>query len=1148
MYSFDRNDEFLVGGTANGQIIDIDMSENGKQRLILQAHTAPVLSMLHEKNRGFLYTSAAGSDPCIKIWKHSIENQGKPYSLAILLVVSLASPPRQFAVTSGPRIAQDAVVAVATCTNSVEIYNVTSDFTKFEKLLDHAFDENHVGAITSISGNSNLNIFVTTSSDCTAKLWDGLDNSLMREVQFLDNAWSAGFANARGDLFVGLDTELVLIRVQDYLPYHPLRYLMDLDFEDDKPDMSLQFDPGLDFWEYYRGSLEEKDEVIKWHVAKKVASQPVKNQNSTKSIQEKERNRQLVRSKRAKNQYLEKEKRLFKLARPFEKTTLYSEAAMSAPSDKKDSESSSSEEYAGHDDGEGEEKDFDSGPEIPQDLLSGFSRDTSSKIRKEMIGSLRRTKKRRAPKVQFSLENVLEAEFEEEPEDPDEIPKYVPPKTMTPEEEKRKLGKRKSNRVLKSKRAKLGQSGTTDESLEENYSGPDEESSVEGEEEESSEISEREIMSASSETVEERQARYAALQAAKGEMSKRLAERIKKTKEKLFFPPQEENIMETEDILGIIPPPNTSETFRAGTEASRHSEQMQEDLAFSEESVTVEDKKALRKLARSKKKPSKKNKKKKKEKKKYVLPVTMPEAERNTQLESPEALVAYESLKESTRKKIKKAKKIREQAEKESPHLLRRDSESREQRIKKRLVPLKKDDGARRSEGVNLKANPWKKPAAFQIELPKNNGSTRLKDSVETPTKDHQNEPFPDTFLPQISSIPAMDNNAVSFEFKNIDKKPLRNEAQEKRIRDDKKTWSLLQGVFDVKTRLSNEDISNKPSRKTADSVKLQEELMDLNKRSWFPEIDPASAIDLQMIVRVLFQVLKNGHSKEKIEASGTLHLYSHIKIKGAIMYFYNTFKDDFVGELSVMNAVINPLLEFLEDESPEVRTFICKILPKFTFFNESVIVTLLSKIRDRDKSVRVAAQGALEEFGIGNKRQLYEVMKGIDLLERTDELDNKYGNWQKGLSQNGFCYLDELLAMKIKAENSRKTNIGKLCAEWTSKTSEFYQRESSDKSHNADVVLLPPLNLPVRVFSMPAQSQSNLTQAVRLLEPSNPPGNRKSIKYGSQSKARRGSVPQPMYDQHRPSIVKTRSQRSLGAMTPTSEHSHAVLDCIGPY
>jgi hypothetical protein len=51
-------------------------------------------------------------------------------------------------------------------------------------------------------------------------------------------------------------------------------------------------------------------------------------------------------------------------------------------------------------------------------------------------------------------------------------------------------------------------------------------------------------------------------------------------------------------------------------------------------------------------------------------------------------------------------------------------------------------------------------------------------------------------------------------------------------------------------------------------------------------------------------------------------------------MYFYHTFKDDFVGDLSVVDSVIMPMLEFIEDESMEVRAFICNILPKFMFFN----------------------------------------------------------------------------------------------------------------------------------------------------------------------------------------------------------------------
>ena len=137
-----------------------------------------------------------------------------------------------------------------------------------EKISDHQDDENHVLAITGLVGNGPLNIFATCSYDTTVKIWDGLDNTLLREIPCFEIVWSLCFQNERGDLLAGLQNDIVLIRVQDYIPYALQRYIIDQEFRDDPLEFSLMFDPLLDFWEIYLDALEEADDqdaIKNWH-------------------------------------------------------------------------------------------------------------------------------------------------------------------------------------------------------------------------------------------------------------------------------------------------------------------------------------------------------------------------------------------------------------------------------------------------------------------------------------------------------------------------------------------------------------------------------------------------------------------------------------------------------------------------------------------------------------------------------------------------------------------------------------------------------------------------------------------------------------------------------------------------------------------
>lgn len=93
---------------------------------------------------------------------------------------------------------------------------------------------------------------------------------LHSEMQFNEPIGTLCFANSRGDLLMGLTDQVVLVRVQDYLPPHFLRLLVDRgDWPDDLVEDPTMFDSSLDFWKLYRGEAEDEASNVPWHVQEK---------------------------------------------------------------------------------------------------------------------------------------------------------------------------------------------------------------------------------------------------------------------------------------------------------------------------------------------------------------------------------------------------------------------------------------------------------------------------------------------------------------------------------------------------------------------------------------------------------------------------------------------------------------------------------------------------------------------------------------------------------------------------------------------------------------------------------------------------------------------------------------------------------------
>ena len=117
------------------------------------------------------------------------------------------------------------------------------------EVLEHQEEEQHTKEVTSLSACPYLSIFVTSSKDGTIKVWN-FDNQLVSDIDFGGTVSCVAFANNRGDLLVGVQIEVSIIRAEDYLPDHYRKKATKCPYWDHK-ERPIQFDPHLEFWSVF---------------------------------------------------------------------------------------------------------------------------------------------------------------------------------------------------------------------------------------------------------------------------------------------------------------------------------------------------------------------------------------------------------------------------------------------------------------------------------------------------------------------------------------------------------------------------------------------------------------------------------------------------------------------------------------------------------------------------------------------------------------------------------------------------------------------------------------------------------------------------------------------------------------------------------
>lgn len=101
--------------------------------------------------------------------------------------------------------------------------------------------------IKQLSCCSTLRLFATSSEDYSVKIWNS-DNQLVREMSFDESLCGVCFANSRGDILVGFQSQISLVTILNYLPLSYLEILSKMHFDNDPFEDHVQFDDLLKFW------------------------------------------------------------------------------------------------------------------------------------------------------------------------------------------------------------------------------------------------------------------------------------------------------------------------------------------------------------------------------------------------------------------------------------------------------------------------------------------------------------------------------------------------------------------------------------------------------------------------------------------------------------------------------------------------------------------------------------------------------------------------------------------------------------------------------------------------------------------------------------------------------------------------------------
>ena len=190
-----------------------------------------------------------GTDNILNAWTMEL-NKGSNVLLKLLFSINIGPGPIHMCLV-------DSIICMA-LDSSVVMIDLSQNLYQDSRLvpaslslkdlstLSHQTEDDHTDTVISLQGSPQLKLFATSSRDGHVKIWNN-GNQLISELEFGDTLGSACFANVKGDLLVGFQNHVCVVRAEDYLlsDYVDAARVSPFSDVEEKP---ITFDSELEFW------------------------------------------------------------------------------------------------------------------------------------------------------------------------------------------------------------------------------------------------------------------------------------------------------------------------------------------------------------------------------------------------------------------------------------------------------------------------------------------------------------------------------------------------------------------------------------------------------------------------------------------------------------------------------------------------------------------------------------------------------------------------------------------------------------------------------------------------------------------------------------------------------------------------------------
>lgn len=248
----DQCSTLLLGGCHDGSIVVFnwfDEKRRGRIGFNLKAHREEITIMASNNRLNQLAT--ASKDMTLKVWRVF------PFADEALapLVMFLHTGS-----VSNLIFSQHVLAAVykdsSKSSHTVSLYN--TKHTKEARPIEHDVSEDHTDVITSISSCLKLRLIATSSMDKTVRIWNAR-NKLIRVLQLNEVAHSVAFCSQRGNLLLGVGTNIYSVHYKKYLPTPYLYQMVAMEFTECQPIPVIPIDEASNL------SASEKSRILKAH-------------------------------------------------------------------------------------------------------------------------------------------------------------------------------------------------------------------------------------------------------------------------------------------------------------------------------------------------------------------------------------------------------------------------------------------------------------------------------------------------------------------------------------------------------------------------------------------------------------------------------------------------------------------------------------------------------------------------------------------------------------------------------------------------------------------------------------------------------------------------------------------------------------------